>query len=123
MTKRSIALGTVQETLLVPLYGRAVESRKPKPALRDDKATQIVGAIDYDFARFDELPSLLGTVLRTSLLDRWNAAFLAEYPTGTVVEPRYGAEHPVRASRQRPWSTWRPPGSLPGGTGCCPSRW
>lgn len=86
MTKRSIALGTVQETLLVPLYGRAVESRKPKPALRDDKATQIVGAIDYDFARFDELPSLLGTVLRTSLLDRWNAAFLAEYPTGTVVE-------------------------------------
>ncbi|MFD4529465.1 class I SAM-dependent methyltransferase [Streptomyces sp. NPDC058470] len=79
-------LGTVQETLLIPLYGRAVENRNPDPALRDPRAEDIVASLDYDFARFDNLPSLIGTVLRTSLFDRWAADLLTAHPTGTVVE-------------------------------------
>ncbi|MER7177119.1 class I SAM-dependent methyltransferase [Streptomyces mesophilus] len=86
MTGHGVQLGTVQETLLIPLYGRAVENRKPEPALRDPRAEEIAGAIDYDFARFDELPSLIGTVLRTSLFDHWVRNFLEEHPEGTVVE-------------------------------------
>ncbi|KOG08778.1 class I SAM-dependent methyltransferase [Streptomyces viridochromogenes] len=86
MTERDVRLGTVQETLLIPLYGRAVENRKKEAVLRDPVAEELVAAIDYDFARFDGLPSLLGTVLRTSLFDRWVADFLAEHPTGTVIE-------------------------------------
>ncbi|GAB2965452.1 class I SAM-dependent methyltransferase [Streptomyces pseudoechinosporeus] len=86
MTERDVRLGTVQETLLIPLYGRAVENRKKDAALRDARAEEIVAAIDYDFTRFDNLPSLVGTVLRTSLFDRWVTDFLAEHPTGTVVE-------------------------------------
>jgi O-methyltransferase involved in polyketide biosynthesis len=74
-TDRSVRLGTVQETLLIPLYGRAMENRKPDPALRDPRAEEIVASIDYDFARFDNLPSLIGTVLRTNLFDRWVADF------------------------------------------------
>ncbi|MDO0911772.1 class I SAM-dependent methyltransferase [Streptomyces sp. DT2A-34] len=86
MTERDVRLGTIQETLLIPLYGRAVENRKKEAVLRDPIAEELVAAIDYDFARFDDLPMLLGTVLRTSLFDRWVADFLAEHPTGTVVE-------------------------------------
>jgi O-methyltransferase involved in polyketide biosynthesis len=86
MTRRAARLGTVQETLLIPLYGRAVENRKPDAALRDARAEEIVAAIDYDFTRFDGLPSLIGATLRTGLFDRWVAEFLAEHPTGTVVE-------------------------------------
>lgn len=86
MTERGADLGTVQETLLIPLYGRAVESRKKDPILADPRAEEIVGEIDYDFARFDGLPSLTGAVLRTRLFDRWVADFLAAHPTGTVVE-------------------------------------
>lgn len=86
MTERGVHLGAVQETLLIPLYGRAVESRKQAPALRDARAQEIVDEIDYDFARFDGLPSLMGTVLRTSLFDRWVADFLTSSPAGTVVE-------------------------------------
>ncbi|MDO0937728.1 class I SAM-dependent methyltransferase [Streptomyces sp. DG2A-72] len=86
MTERDVRLGTVQETLLIPLYGRAVENRKKEAVLRDAVAEELVAAIDYDFARFDGLPMLLGTVLRTSLFDRWVTDFLAEHPTGTVVE-------------------------------------
>ncbi|MFC9915611.1 class I SAM-dependent methyltransferase [Streptomyces sp. NPDC127197] len=86
MTEHGVRLGTVQETLLIPLYGRAVESRKKDAALRDARAEEIVASIDYDFARFDNGPSLIGTVLRTSLFDRWVADFLAEHPGGTVIE-------------------------------------
>ena len=83
---RSVRLGTVQETLLIPLYGRAVESRKPQAVLRDPAAEAMVAAIDYDFARFDGGSSLIGTVLRTNLFDHWVRAFLAEHPDATVVE-------------------------------------
>ncbi|MFI0446482.1 class I SAM-dependent methyltransferase [Actinomadura sp. 6N118] len=83
---RSVRLGAIQETLLIPLYGRAVESRKPEAMLRDQAAEQMVAAIDYDFARFDGGPSLIGTVLRTHLFDHWVRAFLTEHPDGTVVE-------------------------------------
>ncbi|SDK21468.1 class I SAM-dependent methyltransferase [Streptomyces indicus] len=86
MAGHGVQLGAVQETLLIPLYGRAVENRKAEPALRDPRAEEIVSAIDYDFDRFAELPSLLGTVLRTSLFDRWARDFLTAHPDGTVVE-------------------------------------
>jgi O-methyltransferase involved in polyketide biosynthesis len=56
MTARhTVRPGTVQETLLIPLYGRAVENRKGEPVLRDPRAEEIVASIDYDF---DQLPSL-----------------------------------------------------------------
>ncbi|MEW2635441.1 class I SAM-dependent methyltransferase [Streptomyces sp. NPDC048389] len=86
MTDRRAHLGAVQETLLIPLYGRAVETRKDQAVLRDAKAEEMVASIDYDFARFDNLPSLIGTVLRTALFDDWVRAFLSDNPYGTVVE-------------------------------------
>lgn len=58
-------LGTVQEILLIPLYARAVENRKEHALLRDARAEEIVASIDYDFERFDGLPSLTGALLRT----------------------------------------------------------
>lgn len=86
MTDHPVRLGTIQETLLIPLYGRAVESRKAEAVLRDPRAEEMVAAIDYDFARFDGGPSLMGTVLRTTLFDHWVGDFLAAHPAGTVVE-------------------------------------
>jgi len=83
---RSVRLGTVQETLLIPLYGRAVETRKPEAVLRDPAAEAMVAAIDYDFTRFDDGPSLMGSVLRTNLFDHWVRAFLTEHPDATVIE-------------------------------------
>jgi len=88
MTRQAVRLGATQETLLIPLYGRAVESRKPEgeAVLRDPVAEAMVEAIDYDFSRFDGGPSLTGAVLRTNLFDHWVRAFLAEHPGGTIVE-------------------------------------
>ncbi|GAA3000691.1 class I SAM-dependent methyltransferase [Actinokineospora diospyrosa] len=81
-----VELGPAQETLLIPLYGRAMETRKRKPLVRDPRAVEMVASIDYDFARFDESGSLRGSVLRGLVFDHWVREFLTEQPNGTVVE-------------------------------------
>jgi O-methyltransferase involved in polyketide biosynthesis len=86
--KRVLNLGDVQETMLIPLHARAVETGKRHPILRDSAAVDIVRAIDDDFRRFGERPSALATyiALRTAVFDEWVGSFLARYPAGTVVE-------------------------------------
>ncbi|WP_165984176.1 class I SAM-dependent methyltransferase [Streptomyces sp. YIM 98790] len=86
MTAPRIEPGTVQETLLIPLYGRAVDHAREEPVLRDALAARLVEAVDYDFTPFDGVPSLLGAVLRTALFDHWTRQFLDDHPDGTVVE-------------------------------------
>jgi O-methyltransferase involved in polyketide biosynthesis len=81
-----VSLGTVQETLLIPLYGRAQLTREGGGLIADPKAVAIVDAIDYDFARFDGLPSLLGSVIRTRIFDHWVTEWLTTRPGGTLVE-------------------------------------
>lgn len=83
----TLSLSPEQETLLVPLYGRAQFTRSGSPLLTDPKAVEIVEAVDYDFTAFDDDPMMLmGSVLRTRMHDRWLEAWLAEHPAGTVVE-------------------------------------
>lgn len=84
--KLKAELGEIQETLLIPLYARAVETRKPAGMLHDPRAVEMVEAIDYDFHRFDTMNSLTGTTLRTLVFDEWVKAFLERSPDGTVVE-------------------------------------
>ncbi|MGN9907486.1 class I SAM-dependent methyltransferase [Phytohabitans sp. LJ34] len=85
--RADVRLGAVQQTLMIPLYGRSVESRKRRPLLRDDRAVQIVESIDYDFAQMKAFAGgARGAVLRTAMFDVWVQRFLAEHPGGTVVE-------------------------------------
>lgn len=81
-----ISLGPVQETLLVPLYGRADLTRRGSALIDDPKAVEMVESIDYDFTGFDDLGNSIGCSLRTRIHDLWVRRWLAEHPTGTVVE-------------------------------------
>jgi O-methyltransferase involved in polyketide biosynthesis len=84
--KQNVRLGAVEETLLVPLYARAVESRRKHPILVDPKAMEMVRAIDWDFERFGQRIRVVGCTLRTAMFDEWIAEFLRGHPEGTVVE-------------------------------------
>jgi O-methyltransferase involved in polyketide biosynthesis len=89
LTPRSapVPLDGVQETLLVPLWSRAVESARPGGVLRDPRAQEIVEALDYDFARFEPSRHLaFRACLRTVLVDRWVHERLRVAPDSTVVE-------------------------------------
>jgi O-methyltransferase involved in polyketide biosynthesis len=84
--RHQVRLGAVQETLFIPLAGRARETRKKRPVLQDPKAVEIVESVDYDVAKYGRGAGGLVTVLRTAIFDVWVRAFLAEHPAGTVVE-------------------------------------
>lgn len=82
------ALGSVQKTLLLPLWGRAVETAKPRPLLVDPTAAAIVGALDYDFAGMARNLSRitrLAWIARSLHMDRAVRAFLVRHPEATIV--------------------------------------
>jgi O-methyltransferase involved in polyketide biosynthesis len=85
MSKVAPELGRVQETLLIPLYGRARDAALRHPVLGDKRARELVDGLDYDFTRFGG-PSLSGSVLRSAILDGWVRRFLNQHPSATVVE-------------------------------------
>jgi O-methyltransferase involved in polyketide biosynthesis len=84
--RQSIQLGQVQESLLVPLYARALDSLKKRPLLNDPKAVEMVQSIDWDFRRFNQRRRVVGCILRTAGFDEWVKGFLGRHPEGTVVE-------------------------------------
>jgi O-methyltransferase involved in polyketide biosynthesis len=89
MAKKSkIALGEVQQTLLLPLWGRAKESQKSHPLLVDDAAKKLIDRIAYDFSKIDKSLdeiSQLGWVFRCINIDKTIQQFLAKHPKATVV--------------------------------------
>ena len=48
-------LSGVAETLLITLYIRAMESRRPDALIKDKKAVALVNRLGYDFARFNQI--------------------------------------------------------------------
>jgi len=76
----------VQETLLIPLLGRARETQRAKGLIRDEKAVAIVESLDYDFGKWEGAQSLQGATFRTLMYDARVRDFLERHPTGVVVE-------------------------------------
>jgi O-methyltransferase involved in polyketide biosynthesis len=79
-------LGDVQRTLFFPLLARARETERRRPLLRDPKAVELVRAIDFDPATYDQSFLSFIVLIRTMILDWWVTQFLAAHPEGTVVE-------------------------------------
>jgi O-methyltransferase involved in polyketide biosynthesis len=83
-----VSLGDVQKTLFLPLWGRAEESRKPKPLLVDEAALNIMTRVAFDFSpltkNIDALTQL-GWIKRSLFYDGVVKEFLTRYPDGTIV--------------------------------------
>jgi O-methyltransferase involved in polyketide biosynthesis len=83
----------VSETLLMPLWSRAVESARPDAILRDPKGKGIVEALDYDFGRFARLGvDPVGYCSRAAIIDRLVSQWLEMHPAGAVVEIGVGLD-------------------------------
>lgn len=88
MGTNEINVGSVQKTLLLPLWGRAVETQKSKPLLIDNLAVSIVESLDYDFTTIaDNISALsrLSWVARSIYFDKEISTFLSKYPDATIV--------------------------------------
>lgn len=83
-----VNLGSVQKTLLFPLWGRAAETKKKNPYLVDQKAVTIVNDLPYDFISMAKnIPKVtqLSWVARSVFFDKRIKAFLHNYPDATIV--------------------------------------
>ena len=85
--KISITKGSVQETLLLPLWGRAYETQQAKPRLIDNKAVEIIRMIDYDFSTIIETQAMSqhGWVARSLHTDKLVKNFIGKHPKATIV--------------------------------------
>ncbi len=80
-------LNAVSQTLLIPLYFRAMESQRPDALVRDSKAVELVSHLDCDFSAIQKLKGdQVNYLLRMREFDRQANAFLAEHPDGVIVD-------------------------------------
>lgn len=82
-----IALGIVQETMLVTLWARAWDAQRPSPILGDNDAARIVRALNFDFRRFEgSIGTRFGITLRATVLESEVRRLLEANPNALVVE-------------------------------------
>ena len=83
------ALSGVAETLLIPLYNRAMESQRPDAIMKDEKAVALVTQMSYDFDQFKKIRMTEGNkvarIMLTREMDRYARDFLSRHPEAVVV--------------------------------------
>ena len=100
----AITLSGVPETMLQTVYARAKESRG-RGAIRDLKAEEIIGRLDYDFSLADKDAAMhSGVIARTIVLDRLVGAYLAEHPGAIVMDLACGLD--TRCYRMQGYAHW-----------------
>lgn len=84
--RTAVELGTVQETLLTPLYARARQWGRDDAIVDDPQARKIVDSIDYDFTSLEKFPdTLTGCAIRASIFDPWIESFLEKDDSATAI--------------------------------------
>ena len=75
-----------KETMLITLYGRAVESQSKDPIICDVAAEEAIKRIDYDFKNLKmSRNEILATAARAKVFDDWTDEFLTKNPQSTVL--------------------------------------
>jgi O-methyltransferase involved in polyketide biosynthesis len=86
--KVNVDLGSVQRTLLLPLWGRAVETQKKNPILIDQTALEIINNINFDFSTIAKNINPItqyAWIARSIHNDRTIKHFLSKFPKATIV--------------------------------------
>ncbi|MCV7240932.1 class I SAM-dependent methyltransferase [Mycolicibacterium celeriflavum] len=87
MRNAATELSPVEQTALLTVYARALDSRWRQPILGDTLASDVVGKIDYDFAGLGVQTSVVcQTALRAKLLDDRVRGFVGRHPNAVVVD-------------------------------------
>jgi O-methyltransferase involved in polyketide biosynthesis len=96
-----VDLTGAQKTLLITLYAKALDCRSKHSILHDEKAYEIVKAIDYNFENTVGYGNHNIIVVRARQIDEWIKEFLKTHPDSTVVNLGCGLDS--RVARIRPF--------------------
>jgi O-methyltransferase involved in polyketide biosynthesis len=86
--KIKIELDDIQKTLLMPVWARAIESKKKKPILIDETAVDIMCAIDHDFTNMSQNISEISQISWIARCKRFDIVirkFIAQHPDACIV--------------------------------------
>ena len=104
MKKYKIEKNTVQETLVIPLYGRKLCSERFPALFTDDSAARLMAKIDYDFSalekRSDGIVQVFGALevaMRQSDIAWEVRNYLKEHPRAAVINLGCGLDDTGRA--------------------------
>jgi len=87
-------LNGIPETLLIPLWAKAVETELSNPIIKDYKAVEMLEQIDYDFKKFDdEWATQISIAVRTEILDNTTKAFIHNNPDSVIVNIGCGLDN------------------------------
>jgi O-methyltransferase involved in polyketide biosynthesis len=99
-------LTPVQRTVLLTLYGRALDSRKPASVLGDVMAEELISKINYDFANL-KMGSLVWQIaMRAKMLDDMARRFLTAHPDAVVVDLGAGLDSRMYRLAPPPTVDW-----------------
>jgi len=108
MSRNNVSLGSIQETMLLPLWGRAFEMQKEHPMLVDTKAKSIIESIDYDFSTIEKnIDPLTRTawIARSLYFDKEISKFQNTYSASSIINIGCGLDTTYdRVNNNR--STW-----------------
>lgn len=91
MTK--ISAEGIPEVMLQALRGRARESKREGHFLYDEKAVQVVEALDYDFSEMDRYAVMgRGSIAKALLLDRLVGDYIEQNPDAVIVDIACGID-------------------------------
>ena len=80
-----LKLGDVEQTALIPLAIRANETKRKNARIRDNKAVEIIDALNIDTSNLDKFLSHEGVVARTIMFDNAVKKLLEAYPDAICV--------------------------------------
>jgi O-methyltransferase involved in polyketide biosynthesis len=86
--KIRIELGNIQKTLFMPVWARAVETKKTIPILVDNAALDIMSRVDYDFSQMSNNVSEISQIAWIARCKRFDSIvqeFIDTHPNGTIV--------------------------------------
>lgn len=86
--KIKVELGDIQRTLFMPVWARAVETKKENPVLIDLTALEIIHRVDFDFTQMTENLSEISQIAWIARCKRFDLIvnkFITDHPKGTVV--------------------------------------
>lgn len=89
----TIEKGTVQETLMLPLYGRYRANQRYPELFKDTTAKRIIDRIDYDIDKADmgKGPQIVYG-MRQDIAERTAIGFLSEHPDAIIVNQGCGLD-------------------------------
>lgn len=91
--KQKINLSGVNESMLVPVYARALESRKKNHAFYDKTAIAVIDSLDYDFKKHGKSKmNMWGCAARTIIFDREVSEYIQKHPNCSIVNMACGLD-------------------------------